>query len=98
MSGLADKVKASIAATTAIAEGVTERILVLDVERLTGITEQHWWDRGDLKNRYIHHETVKREPRTTIVCAKWYDEPDIIRLAEWDAGGRGQFLKRVHRL
>jgi hypothetical protein len=68
------------------------------VERLDGITQQHWWDRGDLKNRYIHHETVIREPRTTIVCAKWYDQPDVIRLAEWDKGGRGTFLKRVHAL
>lgn len=77
---------------------VRNRILILDVERLPGITEQSWWDRGDLKNRYIHHESVIREPRTTIVCAKWYDSPEIMRFAEWDKGGRGQFLKRVHRL
>jgi hypothetical protein len=85
-------------ATTPIAEGVRNRILILDVERLPGITQQTWWDRGDLKNRYIHHETVTREPRTTIVCAKWYHSPDIIRLAEWDNGGRGPFLKAVHAL
>lgn len=91
MSELAAKV-------TRIAEGVRNRILILDVERLDGITQQHWWDRGDLQKRYIHHETVTREPRTTIVCAKWYDQPDVIRLAEWDKGGRGLFLKRVHRL
>ena len=89
---------AEIAATTPIVKGVRNRILILDVERLPGITEQRWWDRGDLKNRYIHHETVVREPRTTIVCAKWYDQPDVMRFAEWDKGGRGQFLKRVHRL
>ena len=77
---------------------VSTRILILDVERLDGITQQHWWDRGDLKNRYIHHETVIREPRTTIVCAKWYDQPDVMRFAEWDEGGRGEFLKRVHGL
>jgi len=77
---------------------VRNRILILDVERLPGITEQSWWDRGDLKNRYIHHETVVREPRTTIVCAKWYDQPDVVRFAEWDKGGRGAFLKKVHRL
>lgn len=82
-----------------IAEGVRNRILILDVERLDGITEQHYWDRGDLKNgRYIHYETVKRHPRTTIVCAKWYDRPDVIRLAEWDKGGRKRFLVEVHRL
>ena len=81
-----------------IAEGVRNRILILDVERLDGITLQHWWDRGDLKNRYVHYETVARQPRTTIVCAKWYDRPDVIRLAEWDKGGRKKFLREVHRL
>ena len=86
------------AAATPINPAVRNRILILDVERLDGISAQHWWDRGDLKNRYIHHETVIREPRTTIACAKWYDEPDVIRLAEWDEGGRGQFLKRIHAL
>lgn len=84
--------------THTINPGVRNRILILDVERLDGITQQHWWDRGDLKNRYIHHETIVREPRTTIVCAKWYDQPDIIRLTEWDKGGRRTFLRRVHRL
>lgn len=87
-----------IANTTQIVAEVRNRILVLDVERLPGITQQSWWDRGDLKNRYIHHETVIREPRTTIVCAKWYDQPDVMRFAEWDKGGRGQFLKKVHAL
>lgn len=81
-----------------IAEGVRNRILILDVERLDGITEQHYWDRGDLKNRYIHYESVKRHPRTTIVCAKWYHEDQLIELAEWDRGGRKQFLRNVHRL
>ncbi|AYR00065.1 DnaQ-like DNA polymerase III subunit [Mycobacterium phage Nebkiss] len=81
-----------------ITEGVRSRILILDVERLPGITKQYWWDRGDLKNRYIHYETVEREPRTTIVCAKWYDSPDVIQLAEWDKGGRKKFLKEVHKL
>ena len=38
------------------------------------------------------------EPRTTICCAKWYDSPDIIELAEWDKGGRKKFLKAIHRL
>ena len=86
------------ARTKQIAPNVRNRILILDVERLPGLTQQSWWDRGDLQKRYIHHETVTREPRTTIVCAKWYDQPDVIRLAEWDKGGRGLFLKRVHRL
>jgi hypothetical protein len=81
-----------------IAPGVRNRILILDVERIDGITLQHWWDRGDLKDRYIHHETVVRHPRTTIVCAKWYDSPDVVQLAEWDAGGRKAFLRKVHRL
>lgn len=86
------------ARTHAIADGVRNRILILDVERLDGITQQHWWDRGDLKNRYIHHETVAREPRTVIACAKWYDRAEVIRLAEWDKGGRGEFLKALHAL
>jgi hypothetical protein len=77
---------------------VRNRILILDVERLDGITQQHWWDRGDLKNRYVHYETVIREPRTTIVCAKWYDQGEVMRFAEWDKGGRGKFLKDVHAL
>lgn len=94
MSGLAGK----LAATTPIVEGVRNRILILDVERLDGITQEHFWDRGDLKNRYIRFENVIREPRTTIVCAKWYDQPDVMRFAEWDKGGRGTFLKRVHAL
>jgi hypothetical protein len=81
------------AKVTPIAEGVRNRILILDVERLPGLTH-----RGDLKNRYVHAETVTREPRTTIVCAKWYDSPDVMRFAEWDKGGRGRFLKRVHAL
>jgi len=89
---------AALAATSRIAPEVRNRILILDVERLDGITQQHWWDRGDLQKRYVHHETVVREPRTTIVCAKWYDSPDVIRLAEWDKGGRPAFLRRVHAL
>jgi hypothetical protein len=88
----------SLAQQYQIAEGVNNRILILDVERLDGITQQHWWDRGDLKNRYVHYETVLRQPRTTIVCAKWYGEPDVIQLAEWDAGGRKKFLRNVHNL
>jgi hypothetical protein len=83
---------------TVMREGVRNKILILDVERLPGITTQYWWDRGDLKNRYIHYETVDRHPRTTIVCAKWYDQADVIELAEWDKGGRKKFLKKVHRL
>lgn len=81
-----------------IREGVRNKILILDVERLPGITRQFWWDRGDLKNKYIHYESVERLPRTTIVCAKWYDSPDVIELAEWDKGGRKRFLREVHRL
>lgn len=85
-------------ASRTIDDRVTNKILILDVERLPGITKQFWWDRGDLKNRYIHYETVERHPRTTIVCAKWYDEPDVIELAEWDKGGRRKFLRNVHNL
>lgn len=83
---------------TEMRAGVLNRILILDVERLPGITKQFWWDRGDLKNRYIHYESVERSPRTTIVCAKWYDSDEIIQLAEWDTGGRRRFLRRVHSL
>lgn len=85
-------------ATNAISERVRTKVLILDVERLPGITKQFWWDRGDLKNRYIQYETVERIPRTTIVCAKWYDQPDVIELAEWDKGGRKRFLRNVHSL
>lgn len=92
---LADAIAAR---THAMNPAVRNRVLILDVERLPGITVQSWWDRGDLKNRYVHHETVTREPRTTLVSAKWYDQPDVIRFAEWDKGGRGTFLRRVHRL
>ena len=60
-------IAAALAKVTKAAPEVRNRILILDVERLPGITQQSWWDRGDLKNRYIHHETVVREPRTTIV-------------------------------
>lgn len=81
-----------------IDERVRNKILILDVERLPGITHQYWWDRGDLKNRYIHYETVERQPRTTIVCAKWYDSDEVIQLAEWDKGGRKKFLRNVHDL
>lgn len=92
---LAEQVEAH---TTQIAPEVRNRILILDVERLDGISQEHWWDRKDLQKKYIHHENVIREPRTTIVCAKWYDQPDVMRYAEWDKGGRGTFLKRVHAL
>jgi hypothetical protein len=83
---------------TAMREGVRNRVLILDVERLPGITTQFWWARGDLKDRYIHYETVQRHPRTTIVCAKWYDSADVITFCEWDKGGRRKFLRRVHHL
>jgi DNA polymerase III epsilon subunit-like protein len=81
-----------------IDEHVRNKILILDVERLPGITTQFWWDRGDLKNRYIHYETVQRQPRTTIVCAKWYHSDEVIELAEWDKGGRKKFLRNIHSL
>ena len=81
-----------------ISDKVRNRILILDVERLPGISRQYWWDRADLKQRFIQHETVERLPRTTIVCGKWYDQPDVIAYAEWDKGGRRRFLKRVHAL
>jgi hypothetical protein len=88
----------AVARTTRINKTARNRILVLDVERLDGITQQHYWDRGDLKNRYVHYESVIRQPRTTIFCAKWYGEPDVIRLTEWDKGGRRIFLRRIHKL
>jgi hypothetical protein len=88
----------AVAAKVTMRPEVRNRILILDVERISGITQQHYWDRGDLKNRYVHHETVVRHPRTTIVCAKWYDRDEVIRLAEWDKGGRKSFLRKVHRL
>ena len=84
--------------STAISDRVRNKILILDVERLPGITRQYWWDRGDLQKRYIAYETVERQPRTTIFCAKWHDSPDIIQLAEWDKGGRKRFLSRIHSL
>ena len=81
-----------------IAPGVRNRILILDVERLDGITQQHYWDRGDLQKRYVHHDAEIREPRTTIVCAKWYDQADVMAFAEWDKRGRGPFLRKIHAL
>lgn len=81
-----------------LAAEVQNNCLILDVERLDGKSEQHWWDRRDLQSRYIHYETVTREPRTTIVCAKWYHSEDVIRLTEWDRGGRSAFLKAVYAL
>lgn len=81
-----------------LAKGVRNRILILDVERIAGLTLQRWWDRGDLKRRFIHFETVVREPRTTIVCAKWHDSDEILQFAEWDRGGRKKFLRNVHAL
>lgn len=84
------------ASKTQVVPGVRNRILILDVERLDGITQQHYWDRGDLKNRYIHYETVIRHPRTTVVCYKWLDSDEVVRLAEWDKGGRRAFLRKVH--
>lgn len=79
-------------------EGVRNKILILDVERLPGITKQFWWDRGDLQKKYVQYESVERMPRTTIVCAKWVGERDVIELAEWDKGGRKRFLRNVHSL
>lgn len=81
-----------------IRDGVRNKILILDVERLPGITQQYWWDRGDLKNRYIQYQDVVRQPRTTIVCAKWYFDDTVVQLAEWDKGGRKRFLSKVHNL
>lgn len=81
-----------------IARGVRNKILVLDVERLVGLTIQDWWERGDLKNRFIQSPTVIREPRTTLVCAKWYWSDEVMVFAEWDRGGRRRFLRRVHSL
>lgn len=81
-----------------IQPGHTNRILIWDSERLDGITRQHYWDRGDLKNRYVHYETVERHPRTTIVCGIDYATGEEIRLAEWDRGGRKRFLRNVHDL
>lgn len=92
--GLAD----DLAIGAPMRAGVLTKILILDVERLPGITQQFWWDRADLKNRYIHYEDTIRSPRTTIVCAKWYDSDEIICLAEWDKGGRKRFLRTVHSL
>lgn len=86
------------ALNNAISDRVRNKILILDVERLSGITRQHWWDRGDLKQRYIAYETVERTPRVTICCAKWYHKADVIQMAEWDKGGRKAFLTRVHKL
>lgn len=82
----------------AINARVRNKILILDVERIQGITRQFWWDRADLKNRYISYESVERLPRTTVVCAKFYHQPDVMRFAEWDKGGRKRFLRNVHQL
>lgn len=95
MSKLAEAAQAQL---VRMSPAVNNRILILDVERLDGISQQHYWDRGDLKNRYVHYETVIRHPRTTITCAKWYESDEVIRLAEWQPGGRKKFLRETHRL
>ena len=82
-----------------LSDAVRNKILILDVERIPGISRQYWFDRGDLKNRYIHYEETERQPRTTIFCAKDYFDPEVTyRWAEWDAGGRRRFLKKIHTL
>ncbi|ARG91380.1 hypothetical protein [Mycobacterium kansasii] len=52
-----------------IAAEVRNRILILDVERLDGITQQHWWDRDNLKNRYIVMLSVITWSMASNICA-----------------------------
>lgn len=91
---------AKIEAALTINPKVRNRILILDVERIDGITQQHWWEPGDLhkKRRHIRANTVTREPRTTIFGWKWYGEPEPHTICEWDKGGRNAMLRKAHSL
>lgn len=87
---------ANLAAVTPIEPGVRNRILILDVERVMPEYRIRSWSRK--YDRYLHYDQLVTDARTALVAWSWYDEDEIHAAAEWDKGGRNQFLKRVHRV
>src|SRR3954470_16556270 len=83
--------------TTQIAEGVRNKILILDVERVKPEYRIRSWDRK-ISQRWLNYDELTIAARTSLVCWSWYDEDEIHSAAEWDKGGRDQFLRRVHRV
>lgn len=92
---LAEQVKAH---TTQIAEGVRNRILILDVERTMAYVEGRSWGRDDFKNRWLPSDFIKQPARIICFGARWYGEDDITFRAEWHRGGHQKMIKDLHRL
>ena len=84
------------ARTTPIAESVHNRILILDVERVMPEYRIRSWSRK--YDRYLHYDQLVTDARTSLVAWSWYDEDEIHAAAEWDKGGRNQFLRKIHRV
>lgn len=84
------------ALTTPIAAPVNNRILILDVERVQPEYRIRSWSRKI--DRYASYDELVTDARTSLVAWSWYDEDEIHAAAEWDKGGRNQFLRKIHRL
>lgn len=80
---------------TRIADGVRNRILILDVERVQPEYRIRSWSRKI--DRYASYDELVTDARTALACWSWYDEDEIHSAAEWDKGGRNQFLRKIHR-
>lgn len=93
MSDLAAK----IASVTPMVKGVKNRVLILDVERVKPEYRIRHWGRK-IESRYLNYDECVIDARTSLACWSWYNEDEIHSAAEWDKGGRNQFLKRVHRV
>lgn len=76
---------------------VRNRILILDVERVKPEYRIRSWDRK-IQNRWLNYDELTIDARVSLACWSWYDEDEIHSAAEWDKGGRNQFLKRMHRV
>lgn len=68
------------------------KILIADIERIKGRAEVEFFDLGDFKNRRIHADDVLSWPRTICAGYLWYPNKQPLFVAEWDDGGREQFL------
>ncbi len=86
------------AAATPIAEGVRNRILILDVERTMAYIEGRAWGRDDFKNRWLPSHFITKPPRIICFGARWYGDDDIMFHAEWHRGGHKAMIHRLHRL
>lgn len=84
------------ARTAPIAEPVRNRILIIDVERLQPEYRVRSWTRKI--DRYMSYDELVTDARTTLAAWSWYDEDEIYAAAEWDKGGRNQFLRKMHRV